>query len=153
MDEIFKKEYIFLNEDFNRRDEAFKFIANQAVKLDFVENSQDILEALYEREDQASTGMQDGIAIPHAILTMLKEPAVLFVRSSSEIQDWPTFDEKPVNQIIAMLVPKNSEQEHLQVLADFAGALIDDDERQALLNSKTVTEIYNVLTNNLDEKI
>ena len=51
-----------------------------------------------------------------------------------------------------MLVPKNSEQAHLQILANFASALVDDRERQALLESQTVQDVYTVLTNS-SEKI
>ncbi|AYJ43106.1 PTS sugar transporter subunit IIA [Lactiplantibacillus pentosus] len=152
MTEIFKQDYIFLKEHLKTRDEAFEFIAKQAVTLKFADDEDAILKALYKRENEASTGMQDGIAIPHAISVHLQQPAVLFVRSTTAIQDWPTFDDQPVDQIIAMLVPKNSEQAHLEILANFASALVEDEERQALLKSQTVSEVYNVLTTS-SEKI
>ncbi|MDN6577938.1 MAG: PTS sugar transporter subunit IIA, partial [Lactiplantibacillus plantarum] len=130
----------------------FSFIAHKAIELGFADNEDAVLKALYQREKEASTGMQDGIAIPHAISEYLRQPAVLFIRSTTSIQDWPTFDDQPVNQVIAMLVPKNSEQAHLQILANFASALVDDRERQALLESQTVQDVYTVLTNS-SEKI
>ena len=152
MTEIFKQKYIFLKEHFRTREDVFSFIAHKAIELGSADNEDAVLKALYQREKEASTGMQDGIAIPHAISEYLRQPAVLFIRSTTSIQDWPTFDDQPVNQVIAMLVPKNSEQAHLQILANFASALVDDRERQALLESQTVQDVYTVLTNS-SEKI
>jgi len=146
MTEIFKQDYIFMDEQFKSRDEAFTFIADKAVELTFGDDVNLILKALHQREQEASTGLQDGIAIPHAISTHLQQPAVLYIRSATPITDWPTFDEQPVTEVIAMLVPKNSEQEHLQILSDFASALVDEDERQALLASQTSEQVYDVLT-------
>lgn len=146
MTDIFDKRYIFLHEDLKSQDDAFRFIANTAVNLGFGDDEVAILKALKDREAQASTGLQDGIAIPHAITSHITRPAVLFIRSHSPIMDWETLDDVPVKQIIVMLVPKGEEDEHLQVLADFAGALVDDDKREALGTSKTVDQVYSLLT-------
>lgn len=146
MTDIFDRHYIFLNEDFKDREEAFVFIAKQAVALGFADDQAAVKAALDQREAEASTGLQDGIAIPHAITTSIKQPAVLFVRSAHGIPDWETMDDQAVTQIIAMLVPKGSSQQHLQTLADFSAALIEEKERQALAASTTPDEVYAVLT-------
>lgn len=147
MTDIFDRDYIFLNEDFKDREEAFVFIAKQAVALGFADDAEAVQTALDEREAEASTGLQDGIAIPHAITTAIKQPAVLFVRSANGISGWETMDDQTVTQIIAMLVPKGSSQQHLQTLADFSAALIEDKERQALAAATTPDEVYAILTN------
>ena len=66
MTEIFKQKYIFLKEHFRTREDVFSFIAHKAIELGFADNEDAVLKALYQREKEASTGMQDGIAIPAA---------------------------------------------------------------------------------------
>ncbi|MFD1392309.1 PTS sugar transporter subunit IIA [Lacticaseibacillus jixianensis] len=146
MTDIFDRHYIFLNEDFKNREEAFAFIAKKAVALGFADDETAVKAALDHREAEASTGLQDSIAIPHAITKAIKQPAVLFVRSAHGIPGWETMDDQAVTQIIAMLVPEGSSEQHLQTLSDFSAALIEEKERQALAASKTPDEVYAVLT-------
>lgn len=144
MEDFFSKEHIFLNENINSRDEVLKFISDRAEDLG-VGPSSEVYQAFLERERSASTGMQDGIAMPHAISAAISKSAVIYVKLTDSLTDWETFDDTKVNKIIAMLVPKNGEKRHLQILSNFAASLVDDEKRANLDKLDTVDEIYNFL--------
>jgi PTS system nitrogen regulatory IIA component len=82
-----------------------------------------IYEGLCARERLCSTGLGQGIAIPHAKIRNLRQPIVAFVRLAVPIEfDSP--DEKPVSQLFVLLLPSET-NDHLQMFADIAGLLCD----------------------------
>lgn len=142
MTDIFTQENIFLNESCQTKLDVFKFIAKKAVELQLASSENEVFEALECRENQASTGMQDGIAIPHAISKAIKKPAVIYISLTNKILDWETFDDSKVDKVLAMMVPENGEQEHLQIISNFATSLIDDEMRNELNNCQTKEQVY-----------
>lgn len=148
MDQILTKEQIFLNQPLYSQAEVFRFIAQKAVELGLGDDEQAIYQSLQEREQQASTGLQDGIAIPHTLSQAIKQSAILFIRTQSPLAEWQTIDDQPVQQIIVMLAPQDGAQEHLQLLANLATSLIDAPKRQELVASQSVQDVYQILTNN-----
>ena len=143
MTDIFTKDSIFLNEICQDKLAVFKLIAKKASDLQIANNENEVLKALQAREDQASTGMQDGIAIPHAISKVIKKPAVIYISLANKIMDWETFDDSKVDKILAMMVPEHGEQKHLQVIAEFATSLVDDEKRNQLSKCQTKEQVYN----------
>ncbi|MCP9328503.1 PTS sugar transporter subunit IIA [Liquorilactobacillus satsumensis] len=153
MADVFNRKYIFLEKELPDQQAVFRFIAKQAVALQLAKKEQLVLKALEKREAEMSTGMQDGIAIPHAISSDIQQAAVLFVRTTKPVSEWETFDNTQVKQIIAMLVPADSTQAHLQILANFATTLIDENQRQALTDCQTAAEVYTFLTKEINANI
>ena len=80
----------------------------------------DFLEALHEREEQVSTGIGYGVAIPHAYCGSLGQAEAVMGRSVDGIE-FEAPDNSPVHFIILLLVPENQAQAHLQTLASVAG--------------------------------
>lgn len=148
MREILQKEYIYLDVDLHTREEVFHFISKESFKLGLAENQVAVGRSLAEREEQSSTGLLDGIAIPHAISADIKVPAILFIRIKEGVTDWQTIDNSQVKQVITMLVPKDGEQEHLQTLADLSGELVDEEQRKKLAACLSVDEVYDFLNQN-----
>ncbi|MBP7581512.1 MAG: PTS sugar transporter subunit IIA, partial [Vogesella sp.] len=89
-----------------------------------VENSHgiarsDIFDSLFAREKLGSTGLGQGVAIPHGRVKGLKEATGVFIRLASPIPfDSP--DGKPVNLLFVLLVPEQATDLHLQVLSELA---------------------------------
>jgi PTS system nitrogen regulatory IIA component len=78
-----------------------------------------VVESLVAREKLGSTGLGQGIAIPHGRIRGLKEALGAFVRLKSPIAfDAP--DGKPVGQIFVLLVPEQATEQHLQLLSELA---------------------------------
>ncbi len=146
MRELLHKNYIFLQQNLHNKAQVFRFLSQRSFSLGLAQNEDDVEKELLKREKLASTGLLDGIAIPHAISENIKEPAILFVRSREPVEDWSTIDHSKVFQIIAMLVPANSEQEHLQTLANLSGRLIEQKQRKKLAECSTVKEVYDFLS-------
>ena len=83
-----------------------------------------IRSALEAREAMGSTAMGHGIAIPHARLPGLREPALAYIRLRAPI-DFGAHDGKPVSQFLVLIVPSEANEKHLKLMAAAAGALSD----------------------------
>ena len=78
-----------------------------------------VFDSLFAREKLGSTGLGQGIAIPHGRIKGLKSAAAAFVRVKTPIPfDSP--DGKPVSHIFILLVPEHATEEHLQILSELA---------------------------------
>lgn len=97
-------------------------------------------DALSEREQQDSTGIGRGIAIPHGRLRGLSQAVGAFVTLKNEM-DYGAIDHKPVKMVFALLVPENAENEHLRLLALLAGIFNNAETRQKLLQARTAEEV------------
>ena len=84
------------------------------------ERRERVLEALHEREEQVSTGIGHGVAIPHAYCDQIEKPLAVFGRSPEGIE-FEACDNAPVHFVVLLLVPVNQPHVHLQTLASIAG--------------------------------
>jgi len=95
-----------------------------------------ILASLVAREQLGSTGLGLGVAIPHGRLRGLKRAVAAVVRLSQPIAfDAP--DGRPVGLLVALLVPENATQEHLELLSELAQMLSDRELRDGLMAEPT----------------
>lgn len=116
-----------------------------------VENSHgiarsDIFDSLFAREKLGSTGLGQGVAIPHGRVKGLKEATGVFIRLASPIPfDSP--DGKPVNLLFVLLVPEQATDLHLQVLSELAQLFSSRSLRDKMASCDAVT-LYELLTGN-----
>lgn len=108
------------------------------------EKTEGVLAALHEREEQVSTGIGHGVAIPHAYCDELQEAVAVFGRSGEGLE-FESCDNAPVHYLILMLVPRDQAQTHLQTLAAIAGLFSKGEVRERLREVGTGEEIYKVL--------
>jgi PTS system nitrogen regulatory IIA component len=90
-----------------------------------------VFDCLIAREKLGSTGLGHGVAIPHARLAGLDKTIGAFIRTQKGV-DFDAPDQEPVDLIFALLVPEESTEEHLQVLASIANYFNSDGWRDAL---------------------
>jgi len=100
-----------------------------------------VLEVLLDREKLGSTGIGDGVAIPHGKLGNLDRILVSFGRSTQGIP-FDSLDEKPVHLFFLLVAPENSTGSHLKALARISRLLKNPDFRQRLMEAKGVDELY-----------
>jgi PTS system nitrogen regulatory IIA component len=105
----------------------------------------DIYTALMERERLGSTGVGNGIAIPHAKLPKLGRLIGSFARLAAPI-DFGSIDEQPVDLIFMLLAPVNSGAEHLKALARVSRLLRDNAVCEKLRGSHDAAAMYALLT-------
>jgi len=108
------------------------------------EKTEGVLAALHGREEQVSTGIGHGVAIPHAYCDHLEEVQVVFGRSVEGIE-FESCDNAPVHYLMLMLVPQEKSQMHLQTLAAIAGLFSKREVRDRLKEAGTGEEIYEIL--------
>ncbi|MBN3832723.1 PTS sugar transporter subunit IIA [Burkholderia sp. Ac-20344] len=99
---------------------------------------------LIRREQLGSTGLGQGVAIPHALVDGLRSAIALFVRAQYPF----TFnapDRKPVREFIVLVLPKEDDRAHLELLADAARCFSDRPFRQASRDALTPDEIHQLM--------
>lgn len=95
-----------------------------------------VFDSLFARERLGSTGLGQGVAIPHGRIKGLKEAVAAVVRLAEPVPfDAP--DGRPVNLLVFLLVPEQATQQHLDILSELAQMLSDKPFRESLL---TVSE-------------
>jgi PTS system nitrogen regulatory IIA component len=102
------------------------------------------LSVLMEREKLGSTGIGEGIAIPHGKLAGLDDLVVCFGKSAAGI-DFNAMDGKPVHLFFLLLAPENSAGQHLKTLAKISRMLKDSRFRTKLIDAKSGDEIFKII--------
>lgn len=103
-----------------------------------------LIEILMERERLGSTGIGDGIAIPHGKLEDLDQLALSFGRSTQGV-DFESMDGKPVHLFFLLVAPENCAGIHLRALAKIARLLKNNTVRKRLGSVSSRDEIYSVI--------
>ncbi|MDP2840462.1 MAG: PTS sugar transporter subunit IIA, partial [Syntrophales bacterium] len=113
-------------------------------------DSEAMLHVLLERERLGSTGIGDGIAIPHGKLPGLEEMVVSFGRSREGIA-FEAMDGKPVHLFFLLMAPENSAGQHLKALAKISRMLKDANFRKNLLEAKMHEDLFRIIAEKDDE--
>ncbi|MGH1461063.1 MAG: PTS IIA-like nitrogen regulatory protein PtsN [Neptuniibacter sp.] len=103
-----------------------------------------IFNGLHGREKLGSTGIGDGIAIPHCRLAECKHATAFLIKLEAPI-DFDAIDRKPVDLIFALVVPEDSTSEHLQTLAAIAELFSKEDVREQLRNADSNETLYKTI--------
>ncbi|MBZ9557194.1 MULTISPECIES: PTS IIA-like nitrogen regulatory protein PtsN [Modicisalibacter] len=116
------------------------FIAQNTPSLD----SQEVFSRLIGRERLGSTGIGNGVAIPHARNPHCKAPIAGFLKLQEPI-DFDAVDGEPVDLIFVLLVPEEADDTHLALLGQVAGIMNDADTRSRLRHSESQRDLYDIL--------
>ncbi|MDZ4163702.1 MAG: PTS sugar transporter subunit IIA [Smithellaceae bacterium] len=103
-----------------------------------------VVNVLLEREKLGSTGIGDGIAIPHGKVSGLKELIVSFGRSREGI-DFNAMDGRPVHLFFLLMAPENSAGQHLKALARISRMLKDVSFRKRLMEASDREDIFSII--------
>lgn len=134
----FNEENVLINVDVQDRLALFEYISDYALIKGIVKNKEKLVEAFLEREKEGSTGLQDSFAIPHAKSDFVIKPAIIFLKLKKPIQ-WETFDDRPVANVFALLVPKECEGTvHLQMISNIATLLLEEEFTNFIKNTEDI---------------
>jgi len=107
--------------------------------------STEVFTSLFERERLGSTALGYGIAIPHGRIKGLSEACGAFYRLKSPLEfDAP--DNQPVSLCFILLVPKDANEVHLQILGELAQLFGDEAMRERMLQAESVTDLIALLS-------
>jgi PTS system nitrogen regulatory IIA component len=108
-------------------------------------DAETIFEALSDREALGSTGLGNGIAIPHGKLAGLPGVTAVFARLDTPI-DFEAVDDQPVDLLMMLLAPVGAGADHLKALARVARLLRNESTVDALRHASDADQIYAILT-------
>ena len=109
-----------------------------------------VIEILLERESLGSTGIGEGVAIPHGKSKEVREIMATFGRSLSGM-DFQSLDGKPTHLFFLLIAPENSAGTHLKALAQVSRLMKDPSFRKRLMEARTSEELYAIFSEE-DEK-
>ncbi|HQO22560.1 MAG TPA: PTS sugar transporter subunit IIA, partial [Spirochaetota bacterium] len=96
--------------------------------------------ALINREEEYSTAIGDGIAIPHARIESISDPVLLTGLSGKGIE-WNAPDGKPVNIVFLLLSPASSNDLHIEIISKLSKLMQKSENRNLLINSSSVKHL------------
>lgn len=140
--DMLKKEFIIENLKSRTKKEVLVELSDVFSHGDIDRDA--LFEVLLEREKLGSTGIGDGIAIPHGKLAGLEKLIISFGKSVKGV-DFDSLDGKPVHIFFLLLAPENSAGQHLKALARISRMLKDVSFRESLLEAETPEDIYNLI--------
>lgn len=108
--------------------------------------------ALNAREEQSSTALEEGIAIPHAKTEYVKQPALAMGRSTEGI-DYESMDGEPSHLFFMIAAPAGADNTHIETLARLTQLLLDDDFRISLEKAETPDEVLDIINKKEVEKL
>lgn len=143
--DILSPEGVFVDlEACSSKRQALKQLANHAAGLVDIDTQQ-LLEALMERERLGTTGVGHGIAIPHARLDQLDKVVGIFARLDQPI-DFEALDDQPADLIFMLLAPNSADADSLKALARVSRVLRDVGLQKRLRQTKDAGAVYRMLT-------
>ena len=115
-----------------------------------IRSGREAVQVLLEREKLGSTGIGEGIAIPHGKLKELKDVIAVFGRSQDGV-DFDSMDGAPVHLFFLLMAPENSASTHLKALARISRLLKDRGFREELLQAESQATLFEIVSRE-DEK-
>lgn len=144
--DIITPERVVSDLDVNSKKRALETISDILTKGDNLLVSHDICESLIAREKLGSTSIGSGVAIPHGRLKNADKAIAAFAKLDHGI-DYDAVDNQSVDLIFALLVPENSTQEHLNILAEIAEMFSIEQFREKVRQCKDAESLCLLLQN------
>jgi len=104
-----------------------------------------VFDALLAREKLGSTGLGEGIAIPHCRMPEIENINATMLKLEEGVE-YEASDDKPVFFLFCLVVPENSNDDHLELLASLAELLDNEQLRNSIRKSSNARELYQILT-------
>ena len=147
--DIFRKEYIIEELKAKSKRAVLAELSGVIRREDGTINHELVVNTLLDREKLGSTGIGDGIAIPHGKLADLDELIVSFGRSREGVE-FDSMDGKPANLFFLLLAPENTTGLHLKALAKISKMMKDNAFRKKLIEAKSKDELYVIIADKDD---
>ncbi|SFA91674.1 MULTISPECIES: PTS fructose transporter subunit IIABC [unclassified Bacillus (in: firmicutes)] len=141
---LLREETVLISMATNKKQNAIEELANILYEAGKLNNLNAFKEAIIKREQQSTTGIGEGIAIPHAKTNAVKEPAIAFGRSVSGV-DYESLDGQPAHLFFMIAAPEGANNTHLEALSRLSSILMIKEARQKLLNARSKSEVINII--------
>ncbi|KPN12792.1 PTS glucose transporter subunit IIA [Bacillus australimaris] len=150
---MFQKDHVFTKVNGRSKNEILQYISEKAEDLQITHDQAGLLTDLLKREDEVSTGLQQGFAIPHTKSSAVQKASLLFLELEQPI-DWGSFDDLPTSYLFTLLVPlEEANITHLKLLSGIATSLMEPDFIEKIQPGQTADYYYEVIEQQLKEGI
>jgi len=147
--ELLSLDSIFLPSNATTREEAIQQMAEGMHAAGAVTDTSAFVQAVTAREQQSSTGIGFGVAIPHGKSAGVARAVLAFSRFEQPLE-WESLDDQPAVMAFMIGVPEaNTGNEHLQILVALSRKLIHDEFRAELLNAGSKQDIIDILSRHI----
>lgn len=144
--ELLKKDTIILDLNSGTKSEVIDELVNKLSKAGKLNDKAEYKKAILAREEQFSTGIGDGIAIPHAKTSAVKVPALCFGRSKQGI-DYESLDGSDAHIFFMIAASEGAHNDHLDTLSRLSSLLMNEGFRKKLMEASSEEEILTLIDN------
>lgn len=141
--DMFSKERVSFNLKASTKDEVLEELIQILINDGKIIDKDEFKKAVLKREEEFSTGIGMGIAIPHGKSSAVKEASIVFGRSSKGI-DYQSMDDEPAHLFFLIAVPEQSSDLHLRALSEISRKLMHADIREKISNADTFEDFIKV---------
>lgn len=149
--DLLKKESIKLDAKVTSKKEAINLLGDLMDNSGNLNDKETYLDTVFAREDLSTTGIGDGIAIPHGKTAAVNNAGLSSIVIKDGV-DFDSLDGEKVHLLFMIAAPDNSDNLHLEVLARLSTILMDSDFRDKLINAKSVDEYLSLIDKKETEK-
>ena len=139
--DLLKKELMIMDLKSSTKMEAIDEMVAKLKEKNIISDEVVFKDLILKREEKSSTGLGEGIAMPHAKTSVVNTPAVLFARSNKGI-DYDALDGEPVYIFFMIAASEGAHDLHIDTLAKLSKMLLNDDFTQCLKTCGTPDEVY-----------
>ena len=142
--EYLKEDHIFLDLEPGDKKHVLEKFVSALKKKGLISREKIILEELLKRENLGSTGLEKGIAVPHALIKKIKEPIVALAFIKDGI-DFKAVDQMPIYIILLLLGDKDNPGFQLKLLGHICRMVKDTDFVEKVRKAETSQDIWSIL--------
>lgn len=148
LDSVLDIENIFCNVEAATQDEVFQKLAKISNDHHISNDETSVIKGFVEREKLSTTGMEQGIAIPHTELESINKASIVILKLNQGVY-WKALDGQPTNIVISMFIPKGKANDHLRYLSEVSKLLIHQEFIDQLQHANSSKEIYQLFIENI----
>ena len=149
--DLLSKDSIDLNVSASNKDDIINKMTELMLKTGKITDASAYKELVLKREEEGSTGVGEGIAIPHGKGDCVKEPGLVAMVVPNGVE-YDALDGKPVNLLFMIAAPNTSDNVHLDVLSRLSTMLMDTEFKNKLISAKSKDEFLNIINEAENDK-
>lgn len=141
IEEVLKESCVIADLQGKTKKDVLLELVGTLKKANLLKNEREVVSVILEREKLGSTGIGDGVAIPHGKLKDIGNILCVFGRSREGV-DFESVDQKPAHIFFLLLAPENSASLHLKMLSRISKLLRDTSFRKRLMEQDNARDLY-----------
>ena len=148
--DFFKKDLIIVDKSYKSKELALKDFAKVLVEKGYATDAKRVVEMAMKREAETSTGIGEGIAIPHIRDNVMKESAIFFAKVNKV--NWDSLDGQPVDYVFFIALNPKSSGSHMEILAALMKLFMNANFKKGLENVTTISQLIKLMDKYTEEE-